>query len=372
MKLRDTYLAKQTVLGVSGTEILDVNIQDPLLGLTVILEGRYDTAADYDDHPLYKDVSKVELVDGSDVLLSVSVPQAEALDAYFKRAMPYLKLVSKAGEETVEAFSVWFSRSPWDEAYWVEPTKHVNLQVRVTYACVVDASHWAANEQKLSVILHTMTEHEAPSRGFLMTKEVYSWSTATAGDETIDLPIDYPYRAILLRKFLSGERADEAFTNVKVSCDTDRFVPVDIVGSHLAWQNAVRFGMLRQSQLANKRDAEVVYSPLADVRSANITCSTTYRIADVAAIDADQVTVDLTIPPAASTDASAAETTDRELTLTTFGFQPHHTLLLPFGDLCDPRTWFDPTEYGSVRLIVSQGGTSGTGEIVLQQLRRYE
>jgi len=95
MKLRDTYLAKQTVLGVSGTEILDVNIQDPLLGLTVVLEGRYDTGADYDDHPLYKDVSKVELVDGADVLLSVSVPQAEALDAYLKRSMPYLKLADR-------------------------------------------------------------------------------------------------------------------------------------------------------------------------------------------------------------------------------------------------------------------------------------
>jgi len=371
MKFRDVYLTKQKVLGVSGTEIIDLDIATPIFSIEIIVDGKYDTAQDYDDHPLYKDISKIEIVDGATVLWSLSMIQAEALNAYELKCMPYMDLVSKKGTATQEKFVIHFGRHMYDQELMFDPTKYTNPQLKVTYAFVVDASHWAANEQKLTVVARTVEDVPVKPIGFLMAKEIYTWTTATAGDETIDMPRDYPYRLIMGRKYISGERVDEGFVNLKLSCDMDAYVPFDIKGSHLTIMNENRFGLLRLTQRAMKKHNEIVYSPLADVNGANVVCDTDYRTTYAKALDAEKITISLCIPPAASTDASATEGIDRDLIVTAFGLQPHHTLCYPFGDLQTIEHFFDPTPYKSVRLIVTQGGTSGTGEIVLQQLKKY-
>lgn len=371
MKFRDAYLEKEFVLNASGTKIIPINIKTPIIALDVIIDGEYGTAQDLDDTPLHDEIDKIEVVDGSDVLFSVDMPTAQALNAYETGNMPYMAMVSKKNTTTKEKFTIRFGRGPFDTRYMLDPSKFNNLQLKITYSFTVDDSNWETNTQKLTVIAQTIEEGAPTPQGFFMTKEIYTWTTATSGDESIDLPRDYKYRMIVMRKAYDGERVDEAFTNIKLTCDTDRYVPVDIKGSHLAIENQERFGILRLTQKAMKKDAEVVYSPLADVKGASLVCATGYLCVYPISIDANKITLSMDIPPAASTDASAAESTDREVDCTSFGLQPHHTLALPFGDIQEPDHWFDPAGYENIKLKLTQGGTAGTGQIIAQQLRTY-
>lgn len=43
------------------------------------------------------------------------------------------------------------------------------------------------------------------------------------------------------------------------------------------------------------------------------------------------------------------------------GGAPHACLFVPLGDLMDPTSWFNPTEYGNVKLKLT--GESGAGAI---------
>lgn len=56
-----------------------------------------------------------------------------------------------------------------------------------------------------------------------------------------------------------------------------------------------------------------------------------------------------------------------------FGWLPNHCYQFPFGMQDDPDDWYDVTKLSKprLRLRAAAGGSSGTGEVVLEQLRRY-
>jgi len=371
MKFRDAYLEKEFVLAASGTKIIPISINTPIIALDIIFDAKYGTAQELDDTPIYKEIDKIEVVDGSEVLYSLDMPEAQALNAYEMARLPYMALVSKKNTATKEKVTIRFGRGPYDTKYMLDPTRFDNLQLKITYSFTVDASNWLTNEQKLTVIAQTIEEGAPTPQGFFMNKEIYSWTTATSGDESIDLPKDFKYRMIILRKFYTGERVDEAFTNIKLTCDADRYVPFNLKGSHLAIENLERFGYFSLTQKAMKQDTEIVYSPLADVKGVNPQVAADAKAIITPTIDADQITLNQHTEGAAGSDAWTADTTDREIDVTSFGLQPHHTLCLPFGDIQNPDHMFDPALYESIKLKLTQGGTAGTGQIVVQQLRTY-
>ena len=371
MRFRRTYLRKDEVISTTGTLITNLDVNDPICSIDLEFEGKYDGTADYDDHHLYHDISKIEIIDGADVLFSMDLKQLEAMNAYLMRNMPYLLLRAQGTETVREKATIFFGRDKFDLTLMLNPAAFINPQIKITYAFTEGANFWDANTQKVSIIVNCVEEGVSPPVGFLMTKEVYSWATGASGDETIDMPRDFPYRMIMPKKYYTGERVDEAFTNIKLSCDVDRFVAFDLTGEDIAIDNKVMFGQFKQVLRANKMDAELFYSPLADVDGVALIGGEALAGCGAITIDAEAITLSMADAVDTVAGTRLAQAADQDIIITTFGLQPHHTLCIPIGDLNEIEQWFDPTPYRSVRLIVTQGGTSGTGEIVLQQLRRY-
>ena len=371
MRFRRTYLRKDEVIAASGTLITNLDVKDPIRSIDLEFEGTYDGTADYDDHHLYHDISKIEIIDGADVLFSMNLKQLEALNAYELGHMPYL-LLKASGTNTVrEKVTIFFGRGVSDLLLMLNPAAFINPQIKITYSFTEGANYWDTNTQKVSVIVNCVEEGVGAPLGFLMGKEIYSWTTATSGDETIDMPRDFPYRLIMPQKYLTKERADEGLTNIKLSCDIDRYVAFDLSGQDIAIDNKVRFGQFKQVMQANKMDAETFLSPLADVDGVALIGGEALAGCGASAIDAEEVTLSMADAVDTVAGTRLAQAADQDIIITTFGLQPHHTLCLPIGEMQEIEQWFDPTPYRSVRLIVTQGGTSGTGNIVLQQLRRY-
>ena len=60
--------------------------------------------------------------------------------------------------------------------------------------------------------------------------------------------------------------------------------------------------------------------------------------------------------------------TDRDVFAQIFGTDPHCSMVHEFGILNDPSTYFDPTMWKEVQLVLTQA-SAGAVKIVLKQLR---
>ncbi|GAI10935.1 unnamed protein product, partial [marine sediment metagenome] len=80
MNYRTATLLAREDLGASGVKVQDIRIRDPISSLLFKIEVSVKTAARL-LHAL-EAISKIEIVDGSDVLLSISASQMNALFFY--------------------------------------------------------------------------------------------------------------------------------------------------------------------------------------------------------------------------------------------------------------------------------------------------
>ena len=367
MRTRDVYLLKSETLSDSQTKIVNVDITDPISAIIVTYQA--DNGATSNQQVLLRDnVSKIELVDGSDVLFSASGMETVALDAYCFGKLPPATLTEAAGATQYESFIIPFGRKIGDEELWLDPTRYTNLQLKLTHSLTISATAgFATGTGKATVIAKLFEDKPASYRGHLMTKSIHSWTSAASGDETIDLPVDYPYRLALLRGYEHGVAMSSTFTNVKLSCDTDKFVPLDLTLLDLAHMNEALWGWFEFGQELLETDNDTVRGHLAFIRDYAVSSRTDLDFACADAVAGDQLT--LSVTKTTTSPSVAAETSDVALGLVTRGVGPENTLCIPFGTLDAIEEWFPASMYQSIKLKVTQGNAGATCSVVLQQLR---
>ena len=96
MKIRKVYLARDETVSDSQTKQIKLDIKDPISAIEVIYEATNGSTSNV-GHPLFKDVSKVEVLDGSDVLYSLSMVQAQALNFFEAGKLPYMDITEAGG-----------------------------------------------------------------------------------------------------------------------------------------------------------------------------------------------------------------------------------------------------------------------------------
>lgn len=118
MRYRTTTLLARQNLGTAGTHIMDIPIHDIISAFRFHLEiqsvGAPHLAHGFDAVP------KVEIVDGSDVLLELSMAQMDALHFYERRQLGNIWTgeyvpVAELPDEFFTA--VYFGRWAYDEMY---------------------------------------------------------------------------------------------------------------------------------------------------------------------------------------------------------------------------------------------------------------
>ncbi|GAH69956.1 unnamed protein product, partial [marine sediment metagenome] len=195
---------------------------------------------------LLEGITKIEIVDGSDVIYSTTGTECAAVQLYHTGKMPFLAIsANHVAAYNRNQVKILFGRDESDNLYGLDLTKFTNPQLKITHAYTESAAHWASGTQTLSVIATVAEGAPLPSH-FLMTKEIYTWTKATTGDVTIDLPRDYPYRFIVMQATHCATPVYEEFTQTKISCNYDEFVPLDMVTEDIAHDNWNHYGMLSQ------------------------------------------------------------------------------------------------------------------------------
>jgi len=366
MRLRKTYLVEDVTCVTQGTKIYDLDFSDPIAAIYLGFTGTRFDSNDTSAPSILPDIDKIEIVDGSDVLYSTSGTEAGAVQLYHTGKMPFMAMTNVAvANANFTQIKILFGRDENDTEFALDPRKFTNPQLKITYSFTESAGYWASETQKLTVIALIAEGAPAP-RGFFMTKEIYSWTKGTTGDETIDLPRDYPYRFVVVQATDCLTPVYAEFSQVKISCNFDEFVPVDEKLEDTAHDNWNRYGMLTQQveTVGDGADATITAAyPFAwnwggDVQS--------WGAGDESAI----VNVYSHYATVCKSDGVALTAGQRAI-VTGRGWELFDTEVIPFGNLMDETHWFDPKPWKSIRLILTQAQTAVASAIVLQQVRHY-
>lgn len=347
-------LAKKTV-GDSGTETIDINVDEPITELSVRF-ALTNGAATADEVPPEIAVTKIEIVDGGQVYHSVSAYEACAIAWYDKR-----RWVAHQYDETLSAgqsaeWPIQFGRYLGDPEYAFTPSKLLNPQLKVTWA--KDTLH-LTSVCTLEVNAKTMQGVAAPSQA-LLTKEITSWTTGASGIHEADLPTDYPYRRLYFRAYANHEWLGSVWTNMKLECDVGKLIVFDMDDDEFfnlmrrIWGEANYWeyiqadnGVLHQTHLGVCKNCFVVaMEPGYNVIS-NPTTPGYVRMY------------------ARTLDAGAEN--DVKTAARFWGVCPEYTYCYPFGLQDDPASWFRSARYGSIKLKLTEGSADSAATVLVQQ-----
>ena len=376
MRLRKTYIVEDETTTTSGIKIYNLDFTQPVRAIIIGFYGkRYDNT-DTNEPLLLDDIDKIEIVDGSDVIYSTSGTEAGAVQLYHTEKRPFLAMTLNKFSTNRNQIKILFGRDESDSEFGLDLTKFTNPQLKITHSYTEGSTgQWASGVQTVTVAALVAEGAPAP-RGFFMTKEIYNWTKGTSGDETIDMPRDYPYRFIVMQATDCATPVYAEFSNVKISCNFDEFVPINETTEDLAWDNVNRYGMifLQSESIGDGSDTDIkAYNEMAW----NWGCWPQSWNTGQNCIVRRPYSGYTTLGRHTCPDSSGADFTttylesSQRVICTHYGWELFDTEVVLFGNKDVEADWFDPKPWKSVRLILTQAQTEVASAIVLQQVRLY-
>lgn len=368
MKYRSNELYHEQTLDDTGTKIIDLNFKDPLSALDLKFQGTNGGTKNQSNY-MNDVVTKIELVDGSDLICSLSLKELQALQGYQEGALPVMNFEENASKACRDNARMLFGRRLWDKDYWLDLSKFRNPQLKITtdedVVRAMGANGFLSGSFKVSIVAHIMEEGVEASKGFNMQKEVYSFTSATSGDESIDLPLDYPYLGIMIHSTIrTCTDLYELISQVKLSCDSDKFIPLDRYVHDLLHEQAKYNNFYMDGVWFRKGEFEPVIPIAYNARFAAFPYTYDRTLAMVypwSGLPKFRVGV-------AST--GVATTSEEEIFFSVVGASPHKTAYIPMGVLDDVATYFDVKAWNELKLILTQAA-AGAVKVCTQQLRSY-
>lgn len=368
MKTRKVYLLKDEAFTAAQTKTIDINVRDPISSIDIIV--RMTNGAGMTEASVVKphdEFTKIELVDGSDVIFSASMKELQALNAAELGKIPSMELTLETSAVQAEQCTIHFGVGKNDPSRYFEPALFKNPQLKITNTfTTAAATSWAATGHALSVVANIIEEGAEQNLGFFMTKEIYSHTAVDGAVETIDLPRDFPFRMIMIEALKTAYSPILTVEKLKLTCDADKYVPYDIDSRDLILENRAVFGMLTQGLKKRLTGAGTIKSDLFDLMKACVTQDTTLSAVGLVTTGGEVITTEVLVGAAGVNALSAVEGVCYAVA---FGYSLHSALYLPFGRLNEPEDWFNPTPYGDIKLKLTGESAVGTVKTVIQQLR---
>jgi len=358
MNYRKSVLLTAEACVASATKIIEFKGKDIISRIRIQLKltnnGSTPTA-----HPATA-ISKIEIVDGSEVLWSLSGKECQALNFYSqeKQAIDLINYVDN--EMACAMMNINFGRWLWDEDLAFDPSRFNNPQLKITYTLASGSS--APDAGTIEVVADIFDEVKPSPQGFLMAKEYYSYTLVASSPQHIDLPTDYPLRMLMIGSLSAGKQPWEQYNHIKISEENDKRIPLDDQTSDLIKYILDEFGAYEETIRAILTTSDVTYYtvPTYEVNPVFNPCNseTLYPI------------LGLSYGGTFAMKGSGAG----QVKGIVRGYCPHGIMAIPFGDIWDANKWYDVTKLGSCELVVTAGSgctTSSTCQIITEQLRRY-
>lgn len=359
MKYRTVEILPYTSLSsASGTIATEINVTDPISAFLIEYKNVRGSVTSIEH--VAACLTNISLVDGSDVLFSLSGKEAHAL-AFYDNALPPYSIISNIPTiDEIVGIPYNFGKKLWDVDLAFQPANFKNPILNITHnRALNDAS---SSADWLRVIALCFDEKTINPQGYLMSKEVDNPPWVANGSKYVsNLPVDFPIRKLLLRGYLDDFFTYQVINHMKLSEDTDKKVPMDIDTS--AWLKIVNQMYPRYDELGvlqvTTTTLDNYCTPSFDIAVAGMQVTgATPTIAE---------TFSLSVP----FGLIGAASTNGEYHIT--GYNPHASFPIMFGDQMDLTDWYDTSTIKKLQLIMTGGaaGSASVVSVVAQQLRKY-
>lgn len=345
------------------TEPITIDIVDPISRLIVTYEPdcQHIASTDADGHPA-KCITKIELVDGSDVLYSLTGQQAQAVSFYNSGIIPPDRMTFLTGQYFFQTFNINFGRYLWDEILALDPKKFRNLKLNI--AIDIDGGGDDTTNGYLTVLAQLFDEKAISPTGFLMSKEAKDYTLGDDSWEYTDLPADHVYKQLFLMAQRAQYAPDDQIAQVKLSEDADKRIPFDHTMSQILAARLQEWPMWE----------ETITLPTS-VELVNYFCTPGYRVffADVAWRPATSNIAGNYYYGNGGRFSFIATATGPNRCARIFGYAPHSVVPLLPRSGNDMVNWYDVSKIANLKLHVQGGSSVGTStaQIITQQLRAY-
>ena len=357
-KYRMATVLSETSNLAAGTKVIDILEQDPISRLDIYLRLTGDGSAT-NTHPAAA-ITKIELVDGSDVLFSMNGKQARAMAILGTGKVPGDMNVYLNDVQCHCMIHIPFGRYLFDDNYALVPMRFKNLQLKITHDRALGGNH--SDILTLAIYAQIFDEKKVSPASFLMTKKVYDYIGSPTGWEYIDLPTDLPFRQIVIQAEYSGANPNSVYNKIKLSEDNDKKVPINemSVSSYMKLI-ADRYNPITESLFVG-----------GDAGSRADPCMCNYNLTiNGASAESGTSTYSSYYTAAGGTfyhyDSSVV---NQNIEIT--GWIPHGALpLIIVGDLNDPSDWYDVSRIGNLQLQIYGGSEAddATTAVLIQQVR---
>lgn len=355
-----TILAQESV-STAATKTIDIGLVNAISRINIVykpLNGNQTIIG----HPALC-LPKVEIVDGSEVIFSADGMALRAAAFYGSGKEPVDVPSYNVSDECMFEASIYFGRKLYDPKLALDPTKFKNLQLRITHDKSKGASTPAS--ATMAVFADLFDEKDILPEGFLMTKELYSYLPANSAHEYVDLPLDHPYRMLMVGGVSSGKMPQWRIAKVKLSEDFDRKLPLP------------QTDMLQLLQGLVPMYPRIMEHIIAHIITTGtlIPMTAGYEGFGIATHYGNVASPSATVTGnGAGGDIHAWASSDGEYWIHAGGWCPHNYVLIPTGDINDIEDFYDISKLKNLRLDLladTSPGTSDAIKVIGQQLRRY-
>jgi len=358
MKYRYAELLAGTDVGAAGTKNVDINIPDPITKIQVKMEGIVPADCTMIEHPATM-ISKIELVDGSDVLYSLTGLQAQAIDILDtgRQNLGSGSIVPAWGLNSI--YNMNFGRYLWDERLAFDPKRFKNPQLKITFDEDAPIADIATND--LVVIAECFDEKVINPEGFLMHKEVKEYTPTANAVERIEIPRDYPIRKVYVQARVVDLWLGGIVAHLELEEDNRKHVMFDMDNEEFEYYLKQVCPMYMEHfciDLDNTSGKTVWH------------CPTQGLCVDGAAYAASAVLAAVAFGP--DNDYKCGDNIGVQ-NICIKGHIPHGVICLPQGDQQDVEDWWQAQEHDAT-LRVTAGASIGAAEtfyVLTQQFRHY-
>jgi len=374
MKLREVYIENEKTLTDSGNLVTELAVVDPVSEIQIRFKAKNYT--DYNKNsPPASCISKIEIVDGANVIYSLDGMLAQAMSYYQTGVVPSMQRQAGPSKNQEDHIVIRFGRHLWDKVFALVPAKFRNLQIKISWDLAkfnaVGSGGFLTGSATLSIIARLMEGLEGTPVGYMMAKNHYNWTTAASGDERVALPTDYPYVLFLLRAWEQHTKLYSTITNLKLSIDQDKDIPFDLASWDFLKMMENHYGKFMIDQNIFGGNEDNVHTWMAVGENVGIVPEPTVAASGVFSTHVNILDLDggkINVRGVGTDHATTSPTVHHMITV---GQGLHHTFAYPFGHIDDPDSWLDAPGVGDIKAVITQGNADAAADLALLQARAY-
>jgi len=350
-------------IGASGTKVIDIKLKDIVSRIDILWKITNVTVSVMLD-AVSACLSKIELVDGSETLGSITGAELQGINFYDRLKMPHHEISLTQGGFFEAGFSLDFGRFLWDPRFAFDPTRFKNPQLKITWnQATCNAS---ADVNEMAVYAHAFGDEGVTPEAMLINREIQQYAMAASSHKYPDLPTDRVIRKIILRPYSTAHDPIALIDTLKLSVDNDKHVPKEIPAVDLDRMLASLYPRIHEMYtLDDAITAKTIYSALSKDQHIGIQ------------YDEEPVTAAGVFALPAWTGAKctlAASVAIKAQKALVSGRMPGNCFPLDFGIPGDTETWLQAQEMGSLMLDILASSDADSGDtmyVVVQQVRPY-